>query len=390
MSVTNGIIKIPISLVDDIKPLLGVGGLQSNDLGYICSNQHGKINPWSKYKPVQYEQRFFQHWDSSQSMYVPDWYRGRDGNCGLNIQRCSTINNPQWTYEAPRGWDPNLEPYRLGDFADYNHNASPFFRLSFPLALSVMNGQSVILIREYEGTGRTGMLGIDDILVPTDIDETVPFKNFYFGLLFSSNRIITSSTRIGDNLDTVVEIPSSVLQEGDSLSITGCLSLTSLPNLTTAVPNTLWSLNYNLGGYENNSFRNYLVQSSTKYELIGVEFYNIEEYWGHLVCYGITFIFDSRNKQGGSFQFQFARISGMVDDDAGYVDIKPPGTGQLWTGSVPAGVAETKVTFQQIIEFDTRTVFPEEFFLQIDVYSPASINENWTVIWRPEDQGLLT
>lgn len=36
----------------DIAPVLGVG---SYDLGYLCSNAHGKINPWARYKPVRYE-----------------------------------------------------------------------------------------------------------------------------------------------------------------------------------------------------------------------------------------------------------------------------------------------------------------------------------------------
>lgn len=56
MSVNNNRISAPIGL-QEVYSLLGVtptGGLR--DLAYICGNSHGKINKWSKKKPIRYAQ----------------------------------------------------------------------------------------------------------------------------------------------------------------------------------------------------------------------------------------------------------------------------------------------------------------------------------------------
>jgi hypothetical protein len=49
MAHSNGVITAPVGIDADIAPVLGVG---SYDLGYLCSNIHGKINKWSRIKPV--------------------------------------------------------------------------------------------------------------------------------------------------------------------------------------------------------------------------------------------------------------------------------------------------------------------------------------------------
>jgi hypothetical protein len=48
MSVSGSIIKSPVT-ISDIKNTLGVN---SAKLSYLCRNEHGKINKWSKIKPV--------------------------------------------------------------------------------------------------------------------------------------------------------------------------------------------------------------------------------------------------------------------------------------------------------------------------------------------------
>lgn len=50
MAHSNGKITAPVGIDADIAPVLGVS---SYDLGYLCSNAHGKINKWSKIKPVK-------------------------------------------------------------------------------------------------------------------------------------------------------------------------------------------------------------------------------------------------------------------------------------------------------------------------------------------------
>lgn len=56
MSVNNNKISAPIGL-QEVYSLLGVSKTGTYyDVGYICSNAHGKINKWAKYKPVSVNQ----------------------------------------------------------------------------------------------------------------------------------------------------------------------------------------------------------------------------------------------------------------------------------------------------------------------------------------------
>ena len=120
MSVSNGKITAPVS-IDDIKSCFGLG---SNDLGTLIKTAN--INIWAKYKPTVYP-----------SPFPDDWYRGGDGNYGLNItvdNKVSTVSNLVAQYSKTNNGYGNLykrptggssAPYRLGDFRGYNHNANP-------------------------------------------------------------------------------------------------------------------------------------------------------------------------------------------------------------------------------------------------------------------------
>ncbi|MCC8188380.1 MAG: hypothetical protein LIP08_13015 [Bacteroides sp.] len=141
MPVNNGIITAPIS-VDDVRQCLGVS---SNDVGYLCSNQHKKINIWSKFKPINYRSYIGQSYNSTDENYIAGMWKGEQGNCGLSLpQRVSTSgtvieranrirglyeegdNDYLWAswYEPPTGGGNS--PFRLLDFWGYNHEASPF------------------------------------------------------------------------------------------------------------------------------------------------------------------------------------------------------------------------------------------------------------------------
>jgi hypothetical protein len=48
MSTSGSIIKSPVTITD-IRNILG---LSSTQLSYLCRNTHGKINKWSRIKPV--------------------------------------------------------------------------------------------------------------------------------------------------------------------------------------------------------------------------------------------------------------------------------------------------------------------------------------------------
>lgn len=135
MSVVNGIITAPIS-VKDVYDCLGVAKTANGyDLGYICSNRHGKINKWSRAKPYRKNSLASVSistdptrmdgsvWGmSTPTMGIKEIYFNR---IAANIIMHQS-NSPNWEFQAPRG-DAFNEPFRLTDFEGYNHNAKPVF-----------------------------------------------------------------------------------------------------------------------------------------------------------------------------------------------------------------------------------------------------------------------
>ena len=87
-------------------------GAASNDVGQLCI--HPNVNKWSKWKPVRY------------SSVVPiteeqlkDTHYGFDIPYGFKAD--SIILSTAWGYLKPRGGSVTpIEPYRLGDFRNYN------------------------------------------------------------------------------------------------------------------------------------------------------------------------------------------------------------------------------------------------------------------------------
>lgn len=115
MANSNSIISSPVRQVADVKAVLGES---SNALSTLCKSS--KINKWAKYKPVVY------------ASYAPDrsetaWWHGTNRNCSLTINTytsCSTLKSgysSNYGYVKPSGG--SASPYRLYDFAGYNHKA---------------------------------------------------------------------------------------------------------------------------------------------------------------------------------------------------------------------------------------------------------------------------
>ena len=122
MSNSGGKITAPVS-IEDVRTVLGVS---SYDLGTLCKNSNGKINKWSKYKPVR--QPFVVAPNSN-------WYKANDGFCGLKVgwstagdssltNLVNAYKQGTWDYLSPTGGDS--QPFRLLDFEGYDHNAGPF------------------------------------------------------------------------------------------------------------------------------------------------------------------------------------------------------------------------------------------------------------------------
>lgn len=130
MSVNNNIVTAPVGL-QEVYSLLGVSPKNGvYDVGYLCSNTHGKINMWSRFKPVNIL-------DNYNPSYAPGWYKGEFLDCGLEARKTSNkqdiidwynSNEKGWSYNAPWGDKGGIHksPFRLLDFDGYNHVAKPF------------------------------------------------------------------------------------------------------------------------------------------------------------------------------------------------------------------------------------------------------------------------
>lgn len=140
----NGRISIPVTTTD----ICNVLGLSDRRLSYLCRNTHGKINIWSRYKPVPFKNVSafkdtiisldgYSSWkdtpitEGTDGVLGNPWYMGGYSYKLYKIPTIGSINelitsgnpNPssKWTYQAP----PAVEGYacRMGDFVGYNHNA---------------------------------------------------------------------------------------------------------------------------------------------------------------------------------------------------------------------------------------------------------------------------
>lgn len=107
MSVVNGIITTPIA---DRDPYVCMGVGKYNgwyDWAYICSNQHGKTNIWSKWKPVIVDTpQDITEQQLKASAYGLEWYQSGD-SLTYSIR-----------YLPPVG---GVDFQRITDFIGYNH-----------------------------------------------------------------------------------------------------------------------------------------------------------------------------------------------------------------------------------------------------------------------------
>ena len=131
MGVSNGIISAPINLRDPFI-CMGLGKYNGGyDLVYLCFGQHGKINPWSKKKPV----------DSPKIKELTDAeFIGAQNDYNIEIRDAAgNVLNGDMVYSLPNikkvadyNWlyrpiSPANSWGRLTDFIGYYHYAKPWF-----------------------------------------------------------------------------------------------------------------------------------------------------------------------------------------------------------------------------------------------------------------------
>lgn len=142
MSYSNGVVAAPIGVDTDVPQVLGVG---SNDVGYLCSNAHGKTNMWSRNKPV-INNKIGEITQSDRKI----------ANFGLDLQFAQSANIQTlfgyasngigWTYNPPTGGD--YAPFRITDFEGYNHKSESMFMYdSVPTSVNTDGDAATVTIR---------------------------------------------------------------------------------------------------------------------------------------------------------------------------------------------------------------------------------------------------
>lgn len=198
----------------------------STDVGTLCGGVAAcaeKINKWAKYKPVRYNFS-----DNRPS----DWWKAQDGNCGLNVPVYTTIealitaiknNTAMWNYMPPRGG--SSEPFRLGDYRGYNHNAINPVTISTLPPIVYKDSMSTIGMA-------IDMAAIDSALNNlslVDIGTKYPLKDYYPGVVtvrsdINAGYFITDSATLSGGGGGGVDIPTSQFLSGYTYSFVFVLS----------------------------------------------------------------------------------------------------------------------------------------------------------------------
>lgn len=186
MSIVGGIIQAPVT-VDDVKQVLGVS---NNDVGYLCSNSHGKINPWAKYKPVNFNGKIgiLTETELRSTIY------------GLTYKKFQDFREAiiyVWEYAPPSGgasW-----PYRLHDFVNYYHGApAPVEKnTSYTFNTNLVSRITVYLNLHSLSSGGV-ILTANDILYPLIEKEG---KDYYCAILLTNGTLWWIKT----NTDRIVQ-----------------------------------------------------------------------------------------------------------------------------------------------------------------------------------------
>ena len=195
------------------------GGLtvDTRDVGTLCKSAGNK---WAKFKPVNFPHPTLSEEGDIRIAY-PNWYRGFNGACGLNILTYTTMGAMftalragtfGWDYIKPTG-GIGVQPFRLLDFVGYDVEAQPPI---FPDTLAA----NYYKVFSTMGVSATVNTPTSTELTLADLGNAVNLANCYFGAAISKvgttiyNRITELSTITGGG-GGGVDVPTSGLVAGD-------------------------------------------------------------------------------------------------------------------------------------------------------------------------------
>ena len=241
MSYSNGVISAPVSF-DDVNAALGTS---LTDQSALCSSAN--INMWAKYKPVINTDLFTDsQWDATNQTWLASatWWQGTSLMVGgitpsKSNSLATIIGNYNgalngWSYQRPSGGV--LAPYRLTDFAKYDHNAhAPVMRFSVPAKVKV------------QGKFMVSCMMSDDDLGLHMSDLKYQGSALYFGVAITdtSNNILYKVTASQTNMCGFMVILPSNIASGTTVRVYPFLSTARVSNDSpSAVYFTVPGLNY--------------------------------------------------------------------------------------------------------------------------------------------------
>ena len=193
-------------------------GTSSRDVGTLCT--HTAINKWSKWKPIRYNT-------------VSGITSTILSNVNFGLVPASTSTNyaaiagVKWAYNKPRGGDYN-EPYRLGDFRNYNHSALPICTVQEILKANRTFNRSAQITAAINVTGTDDTIGLNDL--------TGTIGNIYFGAVIvdgSSVYIQTATATLSNGGNSfALDLTASPLNTDKTVDFNYLLSSVQVASLS--------------------------------------------------------------------------------------------------------------------------------------------------------------
>lgn len=178
-----------------------VNGCLETRLSKLC--QSSKINPWSKNKPLLMTQEATDWVNNGGDLkdYSGNWQRGNLGTYGFNLpigmSHDAIRAGANWDYAPPTGG--TRQPFLLGFFAGYNHDAKPF------LITSIKKDDNEVTVnrasQETYGFGAAIALSSDDQIGFDDFEDS-RIGNCYFCVIMYPDSNYTGPTVV--NADTTI------------------------------------------------------------------------------------------------------------------------------------------------------------------------------------------
>ncbi len=240
MPVNNGIVSAGVQVADDVAALLGVN---NTGIGYLCSNEHGKINMWSRMKPVHRLNDEFPD-------RIARWWLGTLNDCGIvaksvtfyglipEAMTADMLNG--WYYMPPYGGDAS--PYRILDFDGYFHYAMPPIS-GWELMSEVVKGQMLTAALLHSmvpamPVTSPGSLGLDEIQA-----MGTPLSEWKLGMVILDKSGNRKGRVVGDGLGAC-EMDISHLITGQTYKAYPFLALYSMGQMDTDIANQYVTIPY--------------------------------------------------------------------------------------------------------------------------------------------------